>query len=256
MPYTIRSYLKKVFCPNFFVCASFPRIAGKLGPAANLNQNPFFEMASIRKMKTLLASLIFFPVLVCLIINVAGSVQAADKKPASSHLTILGLAIGDCNSRDIYSKLGPGIPFKDEAKADVTQVCFISNKDETLILFSFENYQCSRVRLLSQKKRFYKWHFCETSPLVSRRLATESGIKLGMSKSRLKAILGAPHSESDENMKYIYEWKQKRNTAETQRDSQDSRDTKDAPHRTVKATIHAEFSDAKLISFDVSKISQ
>ena len=49
----VRSYLKKVFWPNFFVGASFKifeilkyACGFKLGPAANLNQNPFFEMAS------------------------------------------------------------------------------------------------------------------------------------------------------------------------------------------------------------------
>jgi hypothetical protein len=209
-----------------------------------------------RKMKNLLTYLIFFSVLAHLIINFAGSVKAAEKKLAASHLTILGFAIGDCTSRDVYSKLGPGIAFKDSAKADATQVCYISDKDETLILFSFENSQCSGVRLLSQKKRFYKWHFCETSPLVSRHLATGNGIKLGMSKSRLKAILGAPQSESNENQETIYKWKQKRNTAETEDDSQGSIGAKQAPPGIVKVTIHTEFSDAKLISFDVLKYSQ
>ena len=49
----IRSYLKKVFCPNFCV-GPLLQILGILqyacglefGPALNLNQNPFFEMAS------------------------------------------------------------------------------------------------------------------------------------------------------------------------------------------------------------------
>jgi hypothetical protein len=57
----IRSHPKNVFWPNFFVGASFKileileyacyrsdcyAVGFKLGPAANLNQNPFFEMAS------------------------------------------------------------------------------------------------------------------------------------------------------------------------------------------------------------------
>ena len=124
-----------------------------------------------------------------------------------------------------------------------TQVCYVSDKDETLILFSFENSQCSGVRLLSQKKKFYKWHFCETSPPVSRHLATDSGIKLRISKSRLKTILGAPHSESDESLIYVYEWRLERNTDEV-------------TDRTVTAAITAEFSNTRLISFDVSIISQ
>jgi hypothetical protein len=50
----IRSLLKNVFWPHIFVGASLqildnPQVACgfKLGPAAILNQNPIFEMASI-----------------------------------------------------------------------------------------------------------------------------------------------------------------------------------------------------------------
>jgi hypothetical protein len=52
-PVLFRSYLKKVFWHNFFVGASFKILeireyacGFKLGSAANLNQNPIFEMAS------------------------------------------------------------------------------------------------------------------------------------------------------------------------------------------------------------------
>jgi len=51
---SIRSYLKKVFWPNLFVGASFQILkilkysSGlKRGPAAMLNQNSIFDMASI-----------------------------------------------------------------------------------------------------------------------------------------------------------------------------------------------------------------
>ena len=143
-------------------------------------------------MKTLLKTVSFLLVFACLLFNNLEAARAADKTVDKSKLTILGLVIGDCTSQDIYSKLGPGIPFKDDANPNITQLCYVSDKDNTLILFSFENSQCVRYKLMSQKTRFYKWHFCEKSPRVSKHLATGSGIKLGMSKSRLKAILGRP----------------------------------------------------------------
>ena len=192
---------------------------------------------------TLTNSILFFLMSAGLLIGFVETAQPTDKALDESNFGILGLIIGDCAPRDVYSKFGPGIAFKDAAQADVSQVCYISDRDETLIVFSFENSQCSGVRLRSQKKKFYKWHFCETSPLVSRQLATDSGIKLGISKSRLKTILGAPPSESDESLIYVYEWRLKRNTNEV-------------TDRTVKAAVTAEFSNAKLISFDVSIISQ
>lgn len=193
--------------------------------------------------KTLLNSILFFWVSACVLINFVETAHPADGTLDESNFRILGLSIGDCAPRDVYSKFGPGIVFKDSAEKDETQVCYVSDKDETLFLFSFENSQCAGVRLLSQKMKFYKWHFCETSPLVSRHLATDSGIKLGISKSRLKTILGAPFSESDESLIYVYEWRLKRNTNEV-------------TDRTIKAAITAEFSNNRLILFDVSIISQ
>ena len=207
-------------------------------------------------MKILLTFFIILSVLSSLPVKFVETAYSADKTLDESNFRILGLFIGDCAPQDVYSKLGPGISFKDEANADLTQVCYVSDKDETLILFSFENFQCSRIRLLSQKKKFYKWHFCEKSPLVSRHLATESGIKLGASKSELKAILGAPHSESDKNLTCAYEWKQKMNKTENGEAGQHSKDVKKNPHRTVRATIRTEFSDTGLISFEVSRYSQ
>ena len=103
-------------------------------------------------MKTLLTSFVIPAVLSSLLFNYVEAAQAADKTPDESHFKILGLTIGDCASQDVYSKLGPSIPFRDDAKPDVTQVCYVSDKDETLILFSSEYFQCARFRLISQKK--------------------------------------------------------------------------------------------------------
>jgi len=207
-------------------------------------------------MKAQVNALIILAVLSCSLFYDVEAAQAADKTLDKSNLTILGVVIGDCTSLDVYSKLGPSIPFKDDTKPDVTQVCYLSNQDETLILFSFENSQCSRFRLMTPKNKFHKWHFCEKSPLVSKHLATASGLKLGISKSRMKAILDAPQKEADESINYVYEWKQKMNKAEIERASQHFKTVKKNPYWTVKAAIRAEFSENGLILFDVIKYSQ
>ena len=169
-----------------------------------------------------------------------------------SNFTILGLDIGDCTVQDIYSMLGPTIPIKD----GVNQLCYVSDRDETLILFSTKSSKCTGFKMMSQKKRFYKWHFCEKSSLVSKHLTTESGIKLGMSKSSVKTTLGAPRNESGIYLDYVFKWQQKLNQSESETASQISKDRKRNPNRIVEVTIRAEFSDAGLISFDLLKIKQ
>jgi len=180
--------------------------------------------------------------------------SAQDRPLDRSHRTILSLIIGDSPAHDIYSKMGPGIPIRDHANPSATRLCYVSGRDDTLVVFHSEFSRCSRVRLLSQKKRFQKWHFCSASPLVSKNAATASGIRLGMRKDRLKAILGPPRSETDETLNYVYEWQQK--SVEIGKTSKDSGDLGNTRLRTVKATIQAEFSVSGLISFDVSMISE
>ena len=192
----------------------------------------------------------------CLLFIFVDIANVQDRSLDSSHRTILSLVIGDSVSRDIYSKMGPGIPIRDNSNPSATQLCYVSGRDDTLVIFYSEFSRCSRVRLLSQKKRFQKWHFCSESPLVSKDVATASGIRLGMSKTRLKTILGAPRSETDETVNYVYEWQQKMNSAEIDKTSKDSGYLDNNRLRMVKATIQAEFSVSGLISFDVSQSLQ
>ena len=192
----------------------------------------------------------------CLLFILVDTASVQDRSLDPSHRTILSLVIGDSASHDIYSKMGPAIPFRDNANPSATQLCYVSGRDDTLVVFYSEFSRCSRVRLLSQKKRFQKWHFCAASPLVSKDVATASGIRLGMSKERLKAILGRPRSESDEFLEYVYEWQQKRAPAEWGNASEDFGDPVKRQHRRVRATICAEFSHSGLISFDVSQSLQ
>ncbi len=198
------------------------------------------------------------PILIsaCLLFSFVDIASVQDRSLDPSHRTILRLIIGDSASYAIYSKMGPGIPIRDHSNPSATQLCYVSGRDDTLVVFYSEFSRCARVRLLSQKKRFQKWHFCSASPLVSKDVATASGIRLGMSKDRLKAILGPPPSETDETVNYVYEWQQKMNADEIEKTSEDSGDRDYTRLRTVKATIQAEFSVSGLISFDVSMISE
>ena len=179
-----------------------------------------------------------------------------DRSLDRSHRTILSLIIGDSPAHDIYSKMGPGIPIRDHANPSATRLCYVSGRDDTLVVFHSEFSRCSRVKLLSQKKRFQKWHFCSASPLVSKNVATASGIRLGMRKDRLNAILGPPRSETDETVNYVYEWQQKMDSLEIEKTSKDTGGPDNARLRTVNATIQAEFSVSGLISFDVSMLSE
>jgi len=67
-------------------------------------------------MKAQVNALIILAVLSCSLFYDVEAAQAADKTLDKSNLTILGVVIGDCTSLDVYSKLGPSIPFKDDLR--------------------------------------------------------------------------------------------------------------------------------------------
>ena len=127
---------------------------------------------------------------------------------------------------------------KQPTRPETDRATYIRNllsrlRDETLIVFSFKASQCRRFQMMSHKNRFYKWHFCAVSPLVTKEMSTESGIILGMHKDRLKAILGIPKKDSNEMLVFEY-------------------NMNNVSSRTVSIHVEARFVDSELRSFDMS----
>ena len=164
----------------------------------------------------------------------ASAASMAKEIDAASY-TILGLVIGQSAWHDVQSKFGFTLAFGDDNDPEAQQMCFVSDRDETLFLLKFKHNQLIQFQLQLNKNQFYKWHFCTKSPLVSKYTATASGIKLGMSKNDIKAILGPPAAESNNRLKYTSKIQLKKTT----------------PQRTAMIDIQANFGDDKLVSLEI-----
>ena len=173
-------------------------------------------------------------------------------KSAESSLRVFGLTVGEASLQDFLSKLGPGIIFEDETNANIKCICYVSDRDETLILFKSENHRYTRFKLISQKMRFYKWHFCERSSRVSKDISIENGIRLGMSKLRVIEILGRPQFESENRLNYEYTWDERLNEDRSHEESISAEITDRSCCGKKTARIDTEFLDSKLISIEVS----
>ena len=158
-----------------------------------------------------------------------------EKEISAENYTILGLVVGESSWLDVQAKLGYALAFGDDNDPEVQQICFISDRDETLVLLKFKLHQFIQFRLQSNKNQFYKWHFCTKSRLISKYTATASGLKLKMSKNDIKAILGPPTEESAGRLKYERKKQIK----------------KAASQRTEAIDIQADFLDGKLVSLDL-----
>ena len=173
-------------------------------------------------------------------------------KSAESSFRIFGLPVGEASLQDFLSKLGPAIIFDDETNADIKCICYVSDRDETLIIFKSENHRYTRFKLISEKKRFYKWHFCERSSRVSKDISIKNGIRLGMSKRRVTEFLGRPQVESDNRVQFHYTWKERSNKDRYPEESI-SAENADRPYGRKKTVrVDTEFLDSKLMSIEVS----
>lgn len=179
--------------------------------------------------------------------------QSQYRNPDRADFSIFGLAFNDADLQQFLSKLGPAILFNVESNPDLKCICFISSRDDTLVLLKFNGNHYAGFNLMSQKKQFYKWHFCEPSAQVSMSILIDNRLKLGQDRDQIKSILGTPQSETEEFLKYVYRWGEQSVTG----GSQDNHRSDDAVQNNTTqpktVTCIAEFSENKLISLKVSK---
>ena len=169
-----------------------------------------------------------------------------------SNYTIMGLTIGECSRHDVLSKLGPTLRISDGKSPDLGHLCYQSDRDETLIVFSFKANQCIRFQMIARKDQFYKWHFCAVSPLVAERIATESGITLGMQKSRLIKILGNPKKESEAMLFFEFKKKKLKAKEELNKKFRYGEDRTKESSRIESIYFEARLVDSKLRLFTIS----
>jgi len=186
----------------------------------------FFDRGPVK------ARIFLFMIISIVFPSVSGGPASAAEKIDAANYTILGLEIGESAWHDVQSKFGFALAFGDETDPEAQQMCFISNRDEALLLLKFKHNRLRRLRLQSNKNQFYKWHFCTESNQVSKYTATASGIKLGMRENDIKAILGAPTEESNTRLQYRF-----RN-----------------PQKTAIIEIQADLGNKRLVSLDLSTL--
>ena len=169
-----------------------------------------------------------------------------------SNFTLLGLTIGECSNHDILSKFGPTFKIEDEKKPSVDHLCYVSDRDGTLIMFTLVKNQCTKFEMMSRKDQFYKWNFCEDSPLVTKKISTDSGVMLGMQKSQLKKVLGAPIKESEAMLLFKFEGQKMIEEKERKKRSHNGEDKNIGPSSTVSIYMEAHFVALKLSLFSIS----
>ena len=139
----------------------------------------------------------------CNRIDVAWEDPASSAQPLPAALTMLGLRLGYSNLRDLRNKFGrTQILHRDECGGK--EFCFESSSGEkpvTLIVDVWGNRLRSFVVLGDRLND----NRCVTSSLVRSTLATDDGLRLGMSSVEVERILGKPNKLMPDAIAYSFE---------------------------------------------------
>jgi hypothetical protein len=107
---------------------------------------------------------------------------------------VLGVRLSDSTVTDVERILGPA-PSKQGPNAETSTTCYTSmGSDRTILEFEYWFERVVEFRLFIGAPQSASR--CTKSKLVSADLATSSGLRLGMSRDKVIALLGSPSKNS------------------------------------------------------------
>jgi hypothetical protein len=134
----------------------------------------------------------------------SGRVEVAD-----ADTTILGLGIGRASLKDVQATLGKAniSRVSRDEESDVS-VCYLSPADGTVIVFYSGAMggwkEITSFALWSREAAFPHDSQCTPSKLVSRSIATQSGLQLGLTIQEMERMAGKPGTSEPASAKYEY----------------------------------------------------
>jgi outer membrane protein assembly factor BamE (lipoprotein component of BamABCDE complex) len=181
------------------------------------------------------------------------------EKLGDQHLTLLGLTLGMHTLKDVEVRLGSTqILSRKEHAPD--QLCYISAEkgDETVIVFEagpLGGWEIlTAFRIISSKLSFKKTDQCRETSYISKRTQTKTGIRVGITREQLIAILGSPSKVIGNNFFFLFSVQRRMSEDEIRDMERRWPDVRKNPYFDVSSSVHATFSNSELSSVCISKI--
>jgi len=189
-------------------------------------------------------------------------VKRNSKPIDDANFQIAGVAIGERQFEQLGAKLGKA---KEVERGDAStgrhQVCYqsVEATEKVHLIFEFGEVE-GTFYLFSGGQNWRGNELCVKSKAVSTGLSTSSGLKLGLGRPEVEAILGPPDAVKSDRVFYSREVRHKatRSEFEEQRKEYPEKLTDDEAHRKfaffdVGAFIEARFVNSKLNYLAVSR---
>jgi hypothetical protein len=188
------------------------------------------------------------------------NVKPSNHELQSSNFSLAGITLGQGGVQAIAAKLGraPEIE-RGDASTGRSQLCYASAANSAVhVVFEFGEDE-SAFYLFSSGARWKGSKSCVQSKRVSTRLSTASGLRLGLTRSEVEAVLGHPDATTADEFVYsrAFDKKSTPNEFETFRKEYPMLLSDVEAHRKfdsypVEQYVLARFSDSKLVYLAVS----
>jgi hypothetical protein len=115
---------------------------------------------------------------------------AMDDKPPLANFTIVGIDLGPGSFDDVVPKLGIAtVVMRGETQMSREQLCYRSADASTRLIFE-HGERGEAFYIVGPGKDWSGSGFCKSSPLVTDAIATQSGLRLGLTPPEVAKILG------------------------------------------------------------------
>jgi hypothetical protein len=139
--------------------------------------------------------------------NLHGAGKPSTRVVAATNLKILELStLGKAPDDWLEQKFGKAHQVaRGDGGDSRTQYCYRSTGPENIYLISEAGEVELGFYLLADPRPWKGQELCIPSHLVTKSLATESGLRLGLTREQVKAILGDPVAETADTLGYLFE---------------------------------------------------
>jgi hypothetical protein len=151
------------------------------------------------------------------LLTIGAGLASAQSHPATKvpgHLKMMGFTLGKSTVADVQASLGKSVPRKCSREEEASkEVCYVSTgKDQTKVVFEagfsggWKELDGYKVIAGTSERRCYRQ--CPRASQVTSDVQTEGGLKLGLTREQLIALLGAPKQARGNKLRFQWQSRQ------------------------------------------------
>jgi hypothetical protein len=190
-------------------------------------------------------------------------VASAQSQPApkvDGNLKVLGFTLGKSTLADVRARFGKSVTRKCTSEEEASEeVCYVSaGNDQTKVVFEagFSGgwKQLDGFRVIAGGVEHPCYRQCPRAPQVTSTVRTEAGLKLGVTREQLLALLGAPKEVRGSELSFQWRSRQAMTKEQQEAESKTFKSPVTDAYYDVQDTIEVTLADSKVVEFAVHHI--